>query len=99
MPRLAPLQVFVALDGYKAAPPAAEADLAPVQTLINEAYQGALILLLVFAVASADPCVSAGRCWRSRCRTQLAVLPAPACCLLPFAVLSPAARRRPVPLQ
>ncbi|EFN57891.1 hypothetical protein CHLNCDRAFT_141918 [Chlorella variabilis] len=32
-------KVFVALDGYKAAPPAAEADLAPVQTLINEAYQ------------------------------------------------------------
>jgi hypothetical protein len=34
------LQVFVALDCFKAAPPAAEADLAPVQVLINEAYQG-----------------------------------------------------------
>lgn len=32
--------MFVALDGYKAAPPAAEADLAPVQVLINQAYQG-----------------------------------------------------------
>lgn len=30
----------MALDGFKAAPPAAEADLAPVQVLINEAYQG-----------------------------------------------------------
>ncbi len=34
-------QVLVALDGFKSAPPAAEADLAPVQKLINEAYQGA----------------------------------------------------------
>ena len=34
--------MFVALDGYKASPPAAEADLAPVQTLINQAYQGEL---------------------------------------------------------
>ncbi|KAL4444306.1 hypothetical protein ABPG75_012043 [Micractinium tetrahymenae] len=32
-------KVFVALDGFKAAPPAAEADLAPVQVLINQAYQ------------------------------------------------------------
>ncbi|KAI3427963.1 hypothetical protein D9Q98_006353 [Chlorella vulgaris] len=32
-------KVFAALDGFKAAPPAAEADLAPVQTLINQAYQ------------------------------------------------------------
>ena len=35
------LQVLTALDAFKASPPAAEADLAPVQTLINEAYQGA----------------------------------------------------------
>lgn len=33
-------QVFVALDGFKASPPAAEVDLLPVQTLINQAYQG-----------------------------------------------------------
>lgn len=39
-PAALPLQVFVALDGFKAAPPAAEADLAPVQVLINQAYQG-----------------------------------------------------------
>ena len=34
------LQVLTALDAFKASPPAAEADLAPVQALINEAYQG-----------------------------------------------------------
>ncbi len=32
------LQVLVALDGFKSAPPAAESDLAPVQGLLNEAY-------------------------------------------------------------
>ncbi|PRW56415.1 30S ribosomal chloroplastic [Chlorella sorokiniana] len=32
-------KVLTALDAFKAAPPAAEADLAPVQALINEAYQ------------------------------------------------------------
>lgn len=30
----------MALDGFKASPPAAEADLAPVQALLNDAYQG-----------------------------------------------------------
>ena len=35
------MQVLTALDAFKASPPAAEADLAPVQTLINDAYQGA----------------------------------------------------------
>ena len=34
-----PTQVMVALDAFKATPPANEADLAPVQTLINEAYK------------------------------------------------------------
>lgn len=61
-------KVFAALDGFKAAPPAAEADLAPVQTLINQAYQGASSQLhgrwqslsgLAFAVGS----MQAG-CWR-----------------------------------
>ena len=32
-------KVFVALEGFKASPPASEADLAPVQVLINEAFQ------------------------------------------------------------
>lgn len=32
-------KVFAALDAFKSAPPASEADLAPVQKLINEAYQ------------------------------------------------------------
>jgi small subunit ribosomal protein S20 len=32
-------KVFTALDAFKAAPPASEADLAPVQTLLSEAYQ------------------------------------------------------------
>lgn len=32
-------KVFTALDAYKASPPVSEADLAPVATLINEAYQ------------------------------------------------------------
>ena len=32
-------KVMTALDGFKATPPATEADLAPVQVLINEAYQ------------------------------------------------------------
>ncbi len=40
MPNAHRLQVLTALDAFKSAPPAAEADLAPVQTLINEAYQG-----------------------------------------------------------
>eukprot|EP00887_Chlorella_sp_A99_P006078 scaffold22.g6078.t1 len=34
-----PNAVFAALDAFKSAPPASEADLAPVQKLINEAYQ------------------------------------------------------------
>lgn len=37
--RALPPQVFTALDAFKASPPATEADLSPVQTLINEAYQ------------------------------------------------------------
>ena len=32
-------KVFTALDAYKGNPPAAEADLAPVANLINEAYK------------------------------------------------------------
>ncbi len=32
-------KVFTALDAYKSAPPATEADLAPVSSLISETYQ------------------------------------------------------------
>lgn len=56
--RLAPPpvpQVFVALEGFKTAPPAAEADLAPVQTLINQAYQG-----VCWVLALLPPCFRAG---------------------------------------
>ena len=50
-------KVFVALDGFKSAPPAAEADLAPVQALINEAYQGACL-----RAAALRCCAAASRC-------------------------------------
>ena len=81
------LQVMVALDGFKAAPPAAEADLAPVQKLINEAYQGEPADL--HWQAARQPAALDGSqclaCWQPVAR-QLGhtCVPPPPCCPLPW---------------